>query len=273
MENKIAICSVFKDENKYVREWINYHLAIGFDYIWMYDNESKIPLSETVADYIDQGKVGVKGFKGQHHGRQVQCCQDALVNKLKDYSWIAHIDIDEFIVLLEESQNIKDYLKEYNNCSSIGLNWLMFGSNGHIETQESVISAYTQSLPSHGANKHIKSIYQPKYTKSTGAPHFVFTKSDKKLVAGGRQVNVKHKPCDRAFSEPPVLDYKMRINHYVTRSRQDFELKQKRGSGNSKNRNYSEEFWDGHHGEDVQNFELKENWNRINENITDNNDM
>ena len=273
MENKIAICAVFKDENIYVKEWIDYHLTIGFDYIWMYDNESKIPLSETVADYICQGKVGVKEFKGQHHGRQLQCCQDALVNKLKDYSWIASIDIDEFIVLLEESQNIKDYLQEYINCSSIGLNWLLFGSNGHIKTQASVINSYTQSLPSHSANKHIKSIYQPKYILRSAAPHYVIPKGNNTLVAKGKQVNVKLKPCDGPFCQPPVLDYKMRINHYVTRSRQDFELKQKRGSGNMKNRKYNEQFWENYHIEDVQNFELTENWNRINESIINDNDM
>lgn len=272
MENKIAICAVFKDENIYVKEWIDYHLAIGFDYILMYDNESKIPLSVTAKDYIEQGKVGVRESKGQKQNRQAKCCNLSL-EELRDYAWVAHIDIDEFIVLLEKSQNIKDYLQEYINCSSIGLNWLLFGSNGHIKTQASVINSYTQSLPSHSANKHIKSIYQPKYILRSGAPHYVIPKGNSILVAEGKQVNVKLKPCDGPFCQPPVLDYKMRINHYVTRSRQDFELKQKRGSGNMKNRKYTEDFWESNQIEDVQNFELIENWNRINESIINDNDM
>lgn len=42
---KIAICCIAKDENWYVNDWIGYHLALGFDHVYLYDNN----------DYIDVG--------------------------------------------------------------------------------------------------------------------------------------------------------------------------------------------------------------------------
>lgn len=35
-----SICAIFKNEGTYLREWIEYHLMIGFDHIFLYNNFS-----------------------------------------------------------------------------------------------------------------------------------------------------------------------------------------------------------------------------------------
>lgn len=258
---KTAICAVFKDENMYVKEWADYHLSIGFDKILMFDNESKVPLSKTLEGYEN---IDIKISKGGHIGRQVESYNLGL-QILKDYDWVAFIDIDEFIVLLDESTNIKLYMNQYNDFKAVGLNWLIFGANNHDKIQKSVIKNYTQSAPSEMSNKHVKMIVKPKCVKCV-SPH-EFQCLDRSYA-----VNVKQKKFSGPFNEPPILNYKMRVNHYLTRSREDFEMKKIRGSGNMQNRKYNDDFFQTFQEEDVQNFDIIDMIGRQRENIVSNND-
>lgn len=38
-----SICAIVKDEDKDIREWLNYHFAIGFEHVLIYDNNSRNP--------------------------------------------------------------------------------------------------------------------------------------------------------------------------------------------------------------------------------------
>ena len=33
-----AICAIAKNENNYINDWVNWHINIGFDHIYLYDN-------------------------------------------------------------------------------------------------------------------------------------------------------------------------------------------------------------------------------------------
>ena len=34
-----ALCAIARHEEDYLAEWIDYHLALGFDHIFIYDND------------------------------------------------------------------------------------------------------------------------------------------------------------------------------------------------------------------------------------------
>jgi hypothetical protein len=255
----VAICAVFKDENQYVREWIDYHIKIGIVSFLLYDNMSQIPLEHTLKEYIDKGIVKVIHKKGEYDSRQAEAYNDS-VNHLQNYEWAAYIDIDEFIVLLGEETNINDYLKKHNDTtSSIGLNWLMFGSNGHKDVQTSIINSYTQSCPGSHHNKHIKSIVRLSRFYWTDNPHYFF-------ITKGNIVNVREEPIKKGspFNNPPILNEIMRINHYYTRSYEDFKLKQKRGRGDCKLK-APDEYYLSLQKENAQNFDIINLINRINQ--------
>ena len=44
----LALCCIVKDEDEYLQEWIKYHLKIGVQHFFIYDNESKTPVSDTL---------------------------------------------------------------------------------------------------------------------------------------------------------------------------------------------------------------------------------
>lgn len=244
MDNYCAISIMCKDENQYLKEWVDYHLLIGFDHIQIWDNESKVPIKDTVKEYIEKEVVSVKEIK-TYGGNQVDSQRRSLKETLRDYIWVALIDTDEFIVLLDESTNVKDYLKKYEQYGAVGLNWLLFGSNGYKTTQKSQLESFTQPLLNHSANKLIKSIVSTKCYNGHHNMHFV----DGPI---GGTVNVKKQPINNiAFNDPPILDEVMRINHYFTRSKEDWELKRHRGeAGNISNpqEKYSKKLFDNHGG-------------------------
>ena len=48
MKYKTIICAILKDETPYLEEWIKHHLAIGVEHFVLYDNNSAIPIRETL---------------------------------------------------------------------------------------------------------------------------------------------------------------------------------------------------------------------------------
>ncbi|MEM9303168.1 MAG: glycosyltransferase family 2 protein [Pseudomonadota bacterium] len=257
---KVAICAVFKDENRYVREWLEYHASIGIDYFLMYDNMSAVPLAETISDYIDAGVATVIDLPGTHKGRQTEAYAQA-IERLGDFEWAAFIDIDEFVVLLEEATDIKAYLKRYDDdVSSVGLHWLVFGANGHLKTQDSVLESYTQSCPNSYRCRHIKTILRVSRFERSGSPHYFFVSSGRIADVRG---NVIKKQKGGWGQRPPILNEVMRVNHYATRSRECFELKKQRGGGNSPARRKDDDYFDSIQTEDVQNHDILQLVKRI----------
>jgi hypothetical protein len=41
-----ALCAVMRDEDLYINEWTDYHLALGFQHIFIYDSHPNFTLSE-----------------------------------------------------------------------------------------------------------------------------------------------------------------------------------------------------------------------------------
>ena len=122
--------------------------------------------------------------------------------------------------------SLPDFLVPYEGFGGLGINWLVFGSNGHIEKPAGTqIESYTTRTPkSNPINDHVKSIVQPKYVKHipSGPHHFHYT-------FGKFSVNENFNRFKGAFS--PNSTYKIQLNHYWLRSEADFKEKLQRGRG------------------------------------------
>ena len=49
---KIAICTMAKKENEYIKEYVDYYIKLGVDHIFIYDNNDEY--SEKISDIIDK---------------------------------------------------------------------------------------------------------------------------------------------------------------------------------------------------------------------------
>lgn len=257
-KNYIAVSAMCKEKIEDIIEWIEYHKAIGVQYFFLYNNDPYTDIYNSLNKEL-QSVVSVVDWFLDMDGRQVLAQQHCIAHN-KSFRWIAFIDIDEYIVPIRHN-NIQNILQEYETYGGLCLHWLLFGSNNLAKKPQSIVYSYTQSCPSHGANEHIKSIVNPKkYTGKHSDPHFIPTYDG--------NVNVKKEKVADAFGsirntdKMPIHDI-MRINHYYTKSIEDFQYKKMRAGGNKVNREYTQHHFDTLQSENIYNADIINIYNGI----------
>lgn len=233
MKYYIGLCTIAKNETAYLDEWVRYHIDLGVNHILVFDNDSEEPIERTLREWIDAGYVTVVLLPGR--GRQLESYQIALDAFGADYFWLGFIDLDEFI-FLKRHLSLADFLMEYEPYGGVGLNWVAFGTAGYERrpTGENawdswVTSAYTMRLPdTHHLHFHIKSIVQPAKVERAGAnPHSFW------LRPGFHQVNELKRPIPNGSGYSYFTHNFARINHYVTKSTEEYYAKKTRGKADS----------------------------------------
>lgn len=53
----VSICAIFKNEAKYLKEWIDYHLIVGVDHFYLYNNYSDDNYEKVLKPYIQRQLV------------------------------------------------------------------------------------------------------------------------------------------------------------------------------------------------------------------------
>ena len=229
-----SICCIVKDENDYLSEWLDYHRKIGVEHFYIYDNGSKSPIKDVIAALGYDEWVTVTRILGQ--SMQVKAYQHCIDNFGYNSRWIGFIDMDEFIVPKNESANLPRLLEKYENYGGLGLSWLIFGSNNHIEKPAgSQLENFTRrSDASFPPNRHIKSIVQPRFVQSAYKSH------NFKFKPGYFCVNEHFVPIEGAFTDVSVDT--VQLNHYYCRSLEEYRKKVERGLGDTKRQRKMEEF-------------------------------
>lgn len=230
------ICCIAKDETPYLKEWVEYHLSIGVQYFVIYDNNSIIPIRETLVEYIKKGGVAVIDCPITSRP-QLRAYNHCLFHMCERTKWIIYIDVDEFIILNKHNQ-ISDLLKEYDSFGGLSLNWKLYNAGGHVtKPKESVMEAYKECLPfSSLVNKHVKTILQPRHTLVMGSPHHAL------YIDGNYSVNENYRCVPSAFSD--FSNDVAHINHYYTKSYEEWLHKIGRGRADLDQRRKEQEFWE-----------------------------
>jgi hypothetical protein len=221
----LSVCLIAKDENSYLQEWLDYHILLGVEHFWIYDNESVVPLSETLAEYINKGWVTVNIIKG----RSMQMfAYDHCIQTYGQYSkWIGFIDTDEFIVLHSREQLIT-YLKQFEPYGGMAISSLFFGEGGNkTRPRGGQICGYRTRTPDYfPRNRLVKMIVQPDKVIFPKDPHtFLFRNQDYAVNEKFQRVDTQMYPCH--------IDT-IQLNHYFTRSEAEWKEKKARGKVASK---------------------------------------
>ena len=68
---KVALCAIGRLENNYIREWVEHYKMLGFNHIFLYDNnyDGEEHFEDVIGDYIDSGFVDVINYRNK------QVCQ------------------------------------------------------------------------------------------------------------------------------------------------------------------------------------------------------
>ena len=198
---KICLCTIGKKENLYASEFVDHYKKIGYDKIFIYDNND-----------IEDEKF-----------------EDVLNRQIStNYEWLSFFDFDEFLEL-NKNRNIKEYLnnKKFKKCANIKINWLEFSDNDLIYYKnDSLQKRFTKPLYQDKGNIFIKSTVRGNlkfnYWRSMNNPH----SSSNYLRACNSQGSIID---PTAFYNSPYSHEYSYLKHYSTKTIEEYCNKIKKG--------------------------------------------
>jgi hypothetical protein len=137
--------------------------------------------------------------------------------------WLAILDIDEFLVPVV-GRSVAEILRRFELFDAVRVNWLVYRSNSHSTKQDGLV---LERFPFHshwnlGKNRHVKVIVNPRIAASVSI-HTACYPRDRGLV------NVLGRRIDENKSNGSPMHQVLRLNHYWTKSAEEFAVKRARG--------------------------------------------
>jgi hypothetical protein len=225
-----VICVIAKQENRYIKEFVNYYRKLKITKIFLYDNNDLNGeyFEDILSKYIKFNFIEIVNYRGKYKP-QMQAYEDCYIKNNKNYNWIAFYDADEYLYINNFS-NINKFLSlsQFKNCSSILINWKNYGDNDKI---------YYEPKPLQ--KRFTKPFYFNNYTKKNK----YFYAAGKTIARAGLNLSWAHlphylnnKPICRPngqilrdyFSKPQYS--KAYIKHYATKSTEEFIERTIRGA-------------------------------------------
>jgi hypothetical protein len=219
----LAVCAIFRDEARYLAEWLTFHRVQGVERFYLYDNLSTDDWRSELGPEIAAGIVEA------HHWPdvpgQASAYEDCLRRHRTDTRWIAFIDIDEFL-FSPTGKPLPELLREFDNHPGVVVNWRVYGTNGWEHPPDGlVIDNYPLRAPDdHPANRLVKSIVYPRRTlaPTQWEPAHLFR-------LRGNPVGEDKLPVLKHARVPPTTEL-LRINHYYAKSEEQSRRKAARPS-------------------------------------------
>jgi len=211
----LAVCAIFRDEARYLAEWVAFHRIQGAERFYLYDNLSSDDWRSELAPEIDAGIVEVTYWPPQPG--QMSAYEDCLERHRDEARWIAMIDIDEFL-FSPTGAPLPEVLRGFDTHPAVAVNRRFFGSNGHRHPADGLV---TENYPMRArdddwTNLLVKSIVYPRMTVGSHSAHTFRLR--------GVPVGEDGLPVPKATREPATAEL-LRINHYYAKSEEEFERK------------------------------------------------
>ncbi|HAT62563.1 MAG TPA: hypothetical protein DCS83_08525 [Prevotella sp.] len=233
-----CICATFKDEKLSLKQWVEYHKIIGVDHFYLYNNNSTDKYMDELQTYIDEGIVDLINWP-MPHPAQLPAYMDCFMHHKNDTQWIAFIDLDEYICPIYKN-NIKLWIKKYENYPSVYVYWKIFGDSGRIDhdLNKPIIEQYFCSwdrLSDVGktfVNTNFEMVeLKPKYLHEISC-YINFLGHKFKIPPINEFRKYVALKTNRVGLFRHKEDFTIQINHYVTKSYGEYVLnKRRRGPG------------------------------------------
>ena len=256
----VAIIAPVRQEAASLIEWIAYHRAQGISVFILADNGGDDGTSELLVNLnrcgviIRQNWLGAKSF-------QLRFYQSAwaVARHWVDGAFI--IDADEYLRPTVSGATAGQLATRWladTRIGAVAINWAIYGSSGRTEPGDGlVIERFTRrATRTFAVNRHVKTFVRASnWVGLVGNPHAV-------KVSPGRYVttameDVRWDMREHAFGITKGVVWKdLRIDHFVTKSRVEFEQKRRRGdalpySGESEQERRWETYFNRHDHNDV----------------------
>ena len=127
---ELAICSIFQNEARFMKEWLEFYKLVGVQHFYLYNNFSTDNYLKILNHYIKKGEVEVIDWNITNEGLNAQytAFNDALRKTKGIVKWLAYLDLDEFLFPVQVN-SLLDFLDEFEEFGGVCANWVMFGTS------------------------------------------------------------------------------------------------------------------------------------------------
>lgn len=211
---EMSVCAVFKNEEKYLKEWIEYHRMVGVDHFYLYNNNSSDAFRRVLQPYLRSGIVTLMNWPDNWKnlteenaflwtlGTQIPAYENAVsVRACTETKWLTFLDIDEYLVPSKEN-TLLAVLGNYKNGVAVILSSDYFDASKRstLPLRKLLIETVERTKPPKQDLKKMvfKTIFRPDLCAGFSWP-----------------------PYQKRFKEyqfpVPLEKDEIRINHYLNR--------------------------------------------------------
>ena len=245
-QRRIVLVATLRNEGPYLLEWLAYHRSIGFSDVIICTNHC-VDGSPDLLDRLQELDYVHHLRNDVAEGTEAQLTGYALIEKhpkLAEADWAMVLDGDEFLNVHVGDGRVEDLIDAVPHATAILVNWRLFGSSGHVAWQPGLVTERFTSAAAmdHGVNLPFKTLFrkidayhckllphQPRFPIEGRQHELCYVDS------GGRTLPAYFFDESRAAflqSEPGTVRWDLaQVNHYNTRSREDYLVKHKRTDG------------------------------------------
>lgn len=271
---KVALCAIAKNENLYIKEWVEWYRNLGISKIFLYDNNEidGERFEDVINDYIESGFVEVINWRGvvnntenDKNGQTTQglAYHDCYYKNYKNFNWICFFDIDEYLEIYSKYNSLSDFLNDFNDFDSVHVQWKMYGDNNQIYYNNKSLFERFKTKENEFNNRHIKQILKcNKYEND-----LIFCAHGTLNKELNRVDLLKQKIKNPYFDIDIYTDLSVYLNHFYSKSTEEF-FKRKYNktsavSGINSKRNFNIDFLKKQYFEHNKYTEEKENFINI----------
>ncbi len=222
MQMRVYLCALAKNEQPYINEWVAHYVKLGFDKIYIYDNDDLgVKPSYKFIDEKYNEHIVVIDIRGQHYNRiQGKMYADLYKRHSKDFDWCLFCDIDEFLMGID---NIKKFLSKgsFTTTQQIRIKWKLFGDDNLIERDmnKGVVETFRQEIViplSFQGKTIVKGNLNNVAFNSVHFANYTTNKMLPSVLPSGKKCN-SGVYITEDYSKETVF-----INHYMTKSLSEF---------------------------------------------------
>ena len=236
----VSICAIFKNEAKYLREWLTYHILIGVDHFYLYNNNSDDNYLDVLKTFMEEGRVTL--IQWEKNQAQMEAYRHCIKEFSYESNWIGFIDIDEFIVPKKQYKGLKDILLNLKQPSLL-IYWRMFGTSGNLVGEHKpVIERFVVSWGKYVniGKCFYNTAYKFNFNRNKSLHHQLETKIGWfNIPPMNDEGNISKWEIDRYSCNNSVIQ----LNHYFTKSFQEYGEKCAKGDVYFKINPHDEEYF------------------------------
>lgn len=223
-EKRVAVCAIGRLENRYAVEWVQHYERLGVDKIFIYDNnrpEDGEEFSMVLGPWIESGLVELTYWLGNQKSAYEHCYS----KHQGEFAWIGFFDFDELVEITAEC-GIHGLLNGFDYADVLALNWRVMTDNGLLHYEDKPMKErFTEGTgEDFGVNLHVKSFVHG------GIEGLVMNDPHMPCAPRGLLVvNVHGVRIDQKPLQTQVIHDVARVDHYDTKSTEEWLAKVKRG--------------------------------------------